>query len=171
MKLQTVIKEDKQSSAHCVCVCYLIILTVKCWIITQHTFLERQNYIYYTYNFYKGSAKADIKSRAIKAYLAIPDSQLSLNKEGAAESSSWSASCLNRLPGRKLSTLSALEDGGVCRKKEKKSGLLRFWWIVVSVSLTHRRCKHLPLWFTDRSRVSWCPDAFMLYWISKSNVE
>lgn len=70
--------------------------------------------------FYKGSANADIKSRAMKAYLAIPDSQLSLNKEGAAESSSWSASCLNRLPGRKLSTLSALEDGGVCRKKEDK---------------------------------------------------
>lgn len=71
--------------------------------------------------FYKDSMKADIKSRAIKGYLVMPDSQLSLNKEGEADSSSWSTSCLNKLPGWKLSALSAFVDGGVCRRRREKT--------------------------------------------------
>lgn len=88
---------------------------------TQTT--QIQNYLYCTDHFYKDSAKADIKFWAVKGYLLIPESQLSLNKEGEAESSSWSTSCLNRLPGWKLSALSAFVDGGVCRKREKGTAI------------------------------------------------
>lgn len=77
-------------------------------------------YRFFFFFFYKDSVKADIKSRAVKGYLVMPDSQLSLNKEGEADSSSWSTSCLNRLPGWKLSALSAFVDGGVCRTRRKE---------------------------------------------------
>lgn len=78
-----------------------------------------QNHLYCTDHFYKDSAKAAIKFWAVKGYLLIPESQLSLNKEGEAESSSWSASCLKRLPGWKRSGFSAFVDGGVCGRREK----------------------------------------------------
>lgn len=71
--------------------------------------------------FYKDSVKANIKCEGLLlllftvVYLVIPESQLSLNREGEAESSSWSTSCLKKLPGWKLSALSAFTTGGVCR--------------------------------------------------------
>lgn len=82
-----------------------------------------QNHLYCTDHFYKDSAKAAIKFWAVKGYLLIPESQLSLNKEGEAESSSWSASCLNRLPGWKRSGFSAFVDGGVCGRREKATNI------------------------------------------------
>lgn len=81
--------------------------------------------------------KANKKSWAIKGYLVMPDSQLSLNKEGAAMSSSWSASCLNRLPGWKLSSRSAVDDDEAWWMKEKKLGLLRFGSLSYDNTLIH----------------------------------
>lgn len=73
-----------------------------------------QNHLYCTDHFLQRFCEG-----SYKGYLLIPESQLSLNKEGEAESSSWSASCLNRLPGWKRSGFSAFVDGGVCRRREK----------------------------------------------------
>ncbi len=46
-----------------------------------------------------------------KVYLAMPESQPNLKREGAADSSSWLANCLKRFPGRKVSCGAEAEEG------------------------------------------------------------
>lgn len=87
----------------------------RCWKNKHHRQLKGKNHLYWQI-----SMRVDIKSGAVKGYLVMPDSQLSLNKEGEADSSSWSTSCLNRLPGWKLPALSAFVDGGVCRRRRRR---------------------------------------------------
>lgn len=72
----------------------------------------------------------------------MPESQLSLNNDGALASSSWLASCLKRFPGLKVASLSAAEGGGACRREEHETGS--------GVNVYTRRRRHEGLIKTDK---------------------
>lgn len=87
-------------------------------MLTQHLHITQEAFCQHIKGVF--TVHVTVTKQPAENYLPIPESQLSLNKEVAAVSSSWSASCLKRLPGRKLSSLPAVKDWGAWRRKDKQ---------------------------------------------------